>query len=223
MTSKQLTLDLGHRSTLGRQDFVVAPSNAEAVAWLDRWPDWPAIGVVLVGPPGCGKSHLLAAFASAHGAKTICAGDLRIPDVPGLVEHGPLVLVDDLSKDCDQDALFHLYNLAVQHNVGLVFAARQSASRLGLYLPDLASRLRALPHIEIKAPDDALLSGIIVKQFSDRQITLTPDVLGYLLGRMERSFDAARQMVDALDQASLASGKAVTIPLARKVLDSLSP
>ena len=216
--SRQLTLNLGHRPALGRQDFVVAASNDQAVAWLDRWPDWPAIGLMLVGPPGCGKSHLLAAFALAHKAQIVSAPTLRIPDVPHIIEGAKLVLVDDLDKSADQDALFHLYNLAVQHNVGIVFAAHHSASRLGLYLPDLESRLRALPHVEIKAPDDDLLASVIVKQFSDRQISLTPEVLTYLLGRMERSFDAARRMVEALDQASLAEGKPVTIPLARKVL-----
>ena len=135
-----------------------------------------------------------------------------------MVDRGELLLLDHVSKECDQDALFHLYNLAVQHNVSMVFAAQHPASRMGLYLPDLASRLRALPHVEIQPPDDDLLVGVIAKQFGDRQMAVSPDVLAYLLGRMERSFDAARQVVAALDQASLAQGKAITVPLVRQVL-----
>ena len=217
MSGQQLPLDLGHRPALGRQDFLVADSNAQAVAWLDRWPDWPAIGLMLVGPPGCGKSHLLASFALAHGGLMVEASTLKVPDVPHKVARARMVLVDHVSKECDQDALFHLYNLAVQHNVGLVFAAQASASRLGLYLPDLASRLRALPHVEIQAPDDALLTGVIAKQFGDRQIAVSPDVLNFLLTRIERSFDAARQAVAALDRESLASGKPITVTLARRL------
>lgn len=198
---------------------MVAPCNAQAVAWLDRWPDWPVAGLFLVGPPGCGKSHLLAAFALAHGAGVIKAAELRVPDVPHAVDGHPLILVDDLNDQCDQEAVFHLYNLAVQQNARLVFAAEFPASRLGLHLPDLLSRLKALLHVEIGPPDDDLLAVVIAKQFSDRQLSITPEVLTYLVGRIERSFDAARRVVEALDQAALAQGRAITIPLARQVLD----
>ena len=197
---------------------MVAPCNAQAVAWLDRWPDWPDHGLFLAGPKGCGKSHLLAAFAAAHPARIVAAEELRIAEVPAVLDGIALVLVDDLSPDCDQDALFHLFNLGRQQAVSLVFCAVRPAARLGLTLPDLSSRLRALPHVEIGPPDDDLLTVVIAKQFSDRQIAVAPEVLTYVAGRMERSFEAAGRLVDALDRAALSQGRAVTIPLARQVL-----
>ncbi len=219
MTSRQLTLDLGCRRAVGRQDFVVAGCNAEAVAWLDRWPDWPAPGLVLVGPSGSGKSHLLAAFAQAHHGMLMAAELVAVDHLPDQLGTTKLVLVDDLaSPGCDQKALFHLYNWSVQNGICMVFASDRPAAHLGFTLADLNSRLKALPHVEIGTPDDDVLMMVLAKQFSDRQITVTPEVLTYLVGRMERSFDAARRMVEALDQASLAQGRAVTIPLAKQVL-----
>ena len=222
MGDAQLALDLGHRPALGRDDFLVAPCNAQAVAWLDRWPDWPSHGLVLFGPPGCGKSHLLAAFAAAHageGALLRPAADLTPAAVPDLVAAARLLLVDDLDGLADETALFHLHNLAREAGRFLVLAAALPPAHLPLRLPDLASRLRALPAVGIGAPDDAVLAAVIVKQFADRQLAVGEGVVSYLVGRMERSFAAARAVVEALDRASLAERRAVTVRLARAVLE----
>ena len=222
MADAQLPLDLGHRPALGRDDFLVAPCNAQAVAWLDRWPDWPSHGLVLFGPPGCGKSHLLAAFAAAHageGALLRPAAGLTPAAVPDLVAAARLLLVDDLDGLADETALFHLHNLAREAGRFLVLAAALPPAHLPLRLPDLASRLRALPAVGIGAPDDAVLAAVIVKQFADRQLAVGEGVVSYLVGRMERSFAAARAVVEALDRASLAERRAVTVRLARAVLE----
>jgi DnaA regulatory inactivator Hda len=218
----QLAFDLGHRPALGRDDFLVAPCNAEAVAWLDRWPAWPAHGLVLYGPPGCGKSHLLAAFAAAHeaeGATLLAAADLTTARVPALVEGGRLLLVDDLDRLADEAALFHLHNLAREAGRFLVLAAGRPPAHLPIALADLASRLRALPLVGIGAPDDSVLAAVMVKQFADRQLAVAEGVVPYLVGRMERSFAAARALVEALDRASLAEHRAVTVRLAREVME----
>jgi len=214
----QLTFDLGRPPAFGRDDFLVAPSNAEAVAWLERWPDWPSPGVALYGPPGCGKSHLLAAFAAAHGGRVMPAAALTVQAVPGLIEASPVVLLDDLEALAEPAALFHLYNLAREAGRFLVVAGRQPPARLDLGLADLASRLATLPVLAIGAPDDALLAAVIVKLFADRQIRVGADLVTYLVGRIERSFAAAGQVVEALDRAALEAGRPVTVPLARRVL-----
>ena len=218
MNAGQLPLDLGHRPALGREDFLVSGCNALAVEWLDRWPDWPAPGAVLVGPSACGKSHLLAAFAASAPARLVSARALTSEDLPHLVEDTRIVLVDDVSAQADPALLFHLFNLCRQHAVHMIFAARMPVAQLGLTLADLSSRLATLPHLQIGAPDDALLTAVMAKLFADRQLAVGPDVLSWAVGRMERSFEAARALVDALDRASLAQSRAITIPLARQVL-----
>ncbi|MGE5476199.1 MAG: HdaA/DnaA family protein [Bacteroidales bacterium] len=224
MSDTQLALDLGHRPALGRDDFLVAPCNAEAVAWLERWPDWPAHALAVFGPAGSGKSHLLAAFASHHGLGQVVstmAGALTVDAVPKLVVHASVVMVDDLDHLADETALFHLWNLTKETGRWLVLAGRAAPARQEVCLPDLRSRLSATPAVGIGAPDDALLAAILVKQFADRQLRVGEDVVAYVLGRMERSFAAARQVVEALDTASLARRRAITVPLARAVLEKM--
>lgn len=224
MSESQLALDLGHRPALGRDDFLVAPCNAEAVAWLERWPDWPAHALAVFGPPGSGKSHLLAAFASHHGLGQVVAteaAELTVESVPKLVLHASVVMVDDLDRLRDETALFHLWNLTKETGRWLVLAGCAAPARQNVRLPDLASRLAATPAVGIGAPDDSLLAAILVKQFADRQLRVGEDVVAYVLGRMERSFAAARQVVEALDAASLARRRPVTVPLARAVLEKM--
>lgn len=224
MSETQLALDLGHKPALGRDDFLVAPCNAEAVAWLERWPDWPAHALAVFGPPGCGKSHLLAAFASHHGlgqVVSVTADKLTVDLVPKLVVNASVVMVDDLDKLADETALFHLWNLTKETGRWLLLAGRTAPARLRVRLPDLASRLNATPAVGIGAPDESLLGAIFIKQFADRQLRVGEDVVIYLLGRVERSFAAVRQTVEALDAASLARRRPISVPLARAVVEKL--
>lgn len=220
----QLALDLGHRPALGRDDFLVAPCNAEAVAWMERWPDWPSHALALYGPPGSGKSHLLAAFSQFKGAGTVVAvsaATLTVDAVPDLVDAAQVVAVDDLDRLGDETALFHLWNLTKESRHWLLLAGRLAPARQKVHLPDLRSRLAATPSVGIGWPDDSLLAAILVKQFADRQLRIGEDVVTFLLGRMDRSFAAVRAVVDALDKASLAHRRPVTVPLARAVLERM--
>jgi DnaA regulatory inactivator Hda len=224
MSEAQLAFDLGHRPALGRDDFLVAPCNAEAVAWLERWPDWPAHALAVYGPPGSGKSHLLASFALHHGAGQVVStrAPLLTPEgVPALLAAARVVAVDDLDLLADEAALFHLWNLCKETGRWLLLAGRSAPARLKVVLPDLRSRLSATPAVGIGVPDDALLAAILVKQFADRQLRVGEDVVSFVLSRMDRSFAAARAVVEALDAASLAHRRAITVPLARAVLEAM--
>lgn len=213
----QLPLSLGHRPALADEDFLVAPGNAEAHAWLARWPDWPGPGLVLFGPQGCGKSHLLAAFAARRGTAVVSAASLDTATVPELLGGRMVVVIDDLNSLRDEAALFHLYNLVREAGRHLLLASREPPARLPIRLPDLRSRLNALPAVGIGAPDDALLAAVMVKLFADRQVAVGEEVVAYLLGRIERSFAAVGEAVDALDRAALAGKRAITVPLARTI------
>jgi chromosomal replication initiation ATPase DnaA len=213
----QLALDLGHRTAQGGGDFLVAPSNATAVAWLDRWPDWPGPALVLEGPAGSGKTHLGHVFAARTGARLIAPAELCVALVPDLVGAARAAVLDD-AEAAEEEAFLHLHNLLAEGGGHLLVLARRPPARWGIALADLRSRLIAAPVATIAAPDDALLSSVLVKLFADRQLGVGEDVILYLLAHLERSFEAMQRAVAALDQAALAAHRRVSLALARDVL-----
>ncbi|KAA0575349.1 DnaA/Hda family protein [Azospirillum sp. Sh1] len=221
----QIPLDLGHRTAMGCEDFLVAPSNADAVAWLDRWPSWPAPALTLFGPAGCGKTHLSQVWRARSHAVVTRGDALDSGGVPSLLAPANAVVVEDAEmvagKPEREEALFHLYNLAREQQGHLLLLSRKAPSRWRTRLPDLRSRIKGAPAVEVRPPDDALLAAVLVKLFADRQLRPGMEVITYLLARMERSLDFARRLVAALDHASLAAHRGVTVPLAREVLSDL--
>jgi chromosomal replication initiation ATPase DnaA len=214
----QLALALGHAESHAREDFLAGPSNATALGLIERWPDWPERTMLLVGPSGSGKSHLAAIWAGMAGARLLAARALDSADLPSSLATGALVL-EDLAEDrFDQRALFHLLNLAREERAFVLITARSAPAGWRLEVPDLASRLRALPVVTVTAPDDALLRAVIVKLFADRQLAVDESLVTYLATRIERSFAAARAAVDALDREALRLKRPVTRALAGELL-----
>jgi chromosomal replication initiation ATPase DnaA len=220
--SRQLVLDLPLRTALGREDFLVTPSNAAAVAMIDSYPDWPHHGVVLVGDGGSGKSHLLEVWRQASGARLISADQLSSEPPDRLLETGALAIDNAPGDALDERALFHLLNLTRQTGSHVLIASVLDPAQWRVQLPDLASRLRALAVARLDPPDDALLRGVLVKHFADRQIAVEEPVISYLMLRMPRSLDAARAIVGELDALALAEKSAVTRALAARVLQHMT-
>lgn len=220
--AEQLGLNLPGVPALGREDFLVAPSNALAVALIDAWPDWQAGKLVLTGPLGSGKTHLAHVWAARSGARLLPAAAIGEADIPALAS-GP-VAVEDVSEIAGSEpaetALFHLHNLALANGQTLLFTGDAALAAWPMALPDLKSRLQGAASAELAPPDDTLLAAVLAKQFADRQIAPPASVIAYLVSRMDRSFAAARHIVEQLDQASLGRRKPITRHLARTVLDT---
>ena len=201
---------------------MVTQSNALAVGLLDRWPDWPDRRLLLIGPEGAGKSHLARIWAAEAGATPVVPAEVTAEAAPDLATL-PLVLEDvDAalgSGGLAEETLFHLLNACLTSGRGLLMTARRAPADWGVRLPDLSSRLDAITPAPIDDPDDALLSMLLVKLFDDRQLRVRPALIGYLLGRMERSHAAARDLVARLDREALARRVPLDQRLAREVLD----
>jgi chromosomal replication initiation ATPase DnaA len=215
---RQLALGLGHAESFAREDFLSSPSNAAALAMIERWPDWPAPAMVLIGPEGCGKSHLAAIWAETAGARFLAARSLAGEALPGALATGALVVEDIAPEALDERALFHLLNLAREEHAFVLFTARTAPSGWTIGLRDLASRLRAVPVVTLGAPDDALLRAVLVKLFGDRQLAVDESLIGYLAKRIERSVAAARAIVAELDREAMRQKRPLSRPLAAEVL-----
>ena len=220
MTSaKQLTFDLPHRDALGREDFVVGQCNEEAVAVIDRWPDWPANRFLLLGPAGSGKSHLAAVWRTRSHAAHIRAADLAQSDISAALAKTALLIEDGHSLG-DERPLFHLLNGAAEARLDLLITADRRPALWAITDPGLLTRLQSMPVVSLEAPSYDVLGHVLKKLFSDRQLAVEDDVIAHLLVQMERSFEAARRIVAALDSAALHSHRRISKRLVNETLQS---
>lgn len=214
--NRQLAFDLPARQAFLRGDFFASPANAAALAAVEGGQDWPAGKMVLTGPAGSGKTHLAHIWASATGARLIEAVDLVGTDLPTLAATRAVGVedADRIAGDrAAETALFHLHNMLAGTG-RLLITATTPPRDWGMVLPDLKSRMQAAALTRIDPPDDALLSAVLVKLFADRQIAVPANLIPFLVLRIERSIDAARDVVAKLDGLALALGRPVTRALA---------
>lgn len=215
---RQLALDLASEPRFGEEDFLVSPSNEAAYAMIESWPNWSAPALLIVGPAGSGKSHLAAIWAARAGARTVAGAALGLADLPALGAAGAVLVEDAEHAVAAESALFHLFNLLREGNGALVLTAKSPPDAWGLTTPDLLSRLRLAPMAEIAPPDDALVRAVLVKLLVDRQLIVDTALVEYVALRLDRSLDAARRFVDALDREALARGRRITRAMAGEVL-----
>jgi len=218
--TQQYPLPLPHREAMGADDFLIASGNREAIAWIDKWPDWPAHCLAIYGPAGAGKTHLAHVWQTKSGGRFTAADSLG-------ADHGAFaqgnVIVDDAEAiggdPAKERGLLHLYNMLREAKGFLFLTGRHAPAQWRINLPDLRSRLAAAPAVALAPPDDELLSALLVKQFGDRQLNVGIEVIDFILPRITREPGVVRDLVNRIDRASLAEGRKITIALAKRVLE----
>jgi chromosomal replication initiation ATPase DnaA len=193
-------------------DFHLSDANRAAYDAVMQTPRWSGYGMRLCGPAGSGRTHLAHLWAAQEGARFIAAPENA---------QGPHLVLDDAFRIRDEAALFHLLNRVrgEKGRILLVFDETPLAQRFTL--PDLLSRLNALPQARITQPDDALLAAVLAKQLSDRQLRVAAEVVDYLLPRLPRSFADVRDFARMLDAEALSRHRSITPALARELLARL--
>lgn len=209
----QLPLPLATPPALGRADFIVAPGNAEAVAFIDSFPRWAAPAAALYGPPGSGKSHLVNAWAQMSGALVVPAASLDRAFL-GTLEQGRAVAVEDVEQRAGDDHLFALF----QHIGPMLLTGATPPPAWPATLPDLVSRFGSLLAFPLWAPDDALLAALTRKLFTDRQLAVPDSVIMSIVTSVERSPAAVRDFVARADARALAQKRPVSAALVSDLL-----
>lgn len=216
----QYPLHFEPRAEYAVEDFLISDANRAALTLVREWPNWAGPSAAIWGPEGSGKTHLAHIWAARADARILSLADFDALAMDDLASQRRFVL-DFGSTDApqpDERRLFHFLNIMREAQGALLIVARAAPSRWAIALPDLSSRLKALPAANVSSPDDGLFAAVLAKQFADRQLVVDGEVIMYLAHRSERSFAAARTLVAKLDQAALASRRPIGKRLAREVL-----
>lgn len=218
----QLLLNLGHRSSFEKEDFLISACNRDAISWVDMWKDWPASALVIYGSPSCGKTHLAYVWKKISEGMVVDSSLINEEKVKEIIEQEKPVAIDGIdslieNKDYET-MLFHIYNGLKEKNIPLLLTMRIPPVRQNFHVKDLASRIRSLPSAHISDPDEDLLSALLAKMFSDRQINVGFDVIEYTVKRMERSFERAYEIVNIADKTAMISKRPVTVSIMRDIL-----
>jgi chromosomal replication initiation ATPase DnaA len=218
--SGQMAFDLPVGNFVGRDDIIEGPANKTALEMVDRWPHWPGNLVILAGPIGSGKSHIASIWAGR--------ADARCVNMNAIAQLGEdranwrsLLLEDAEVNGINETELFHVLNAKRAANATIIITSRSWPSSWGIELADLNSRLRAAQLVELGEPDDELLRKVLFKLFADRQLVVEPQLVDYLVVRMERSLEAAHKIVERLDSMALAQNRKITRHLAGEVLAAM--
>jgi len=215
---RQLALPLPAASPFEAEPVLADGSNAEALAWLARPEAWPQRRLALHGPAATGKSLMLRGLAGRRGWPVLAGPALRgLPEVPA----GPGLALDDADCMAEEAALLHLLNLCAERGQAVLLAGRAPPARWPVTLPDLRSRLRAMPAVGIRPPGDGLLAALLRRHFARRQLRVEDGVQAFLLARLPREAAAIAEAAARLDRAALALGGRVTRALARATLADL--
>ena len=192
----QIPLDLAPEPAFTFESFIAAPSNAEALGLLKAWPQWPAPAMLLVGPEASGKTHLGEAWlARSHS-----------------------VFLDD-AHTRTEEALFGFINRSLRGEIpGLLLASRVPPGDWGVQMPDLRSRLSAMPKLVLHEPDDESLRPIARALFERRGRVVPEDVVDYLMRHAPRDVPELRRTIGEIDDAAQAARADVTKAFVAKVL-----
>jgi chromosomal replication initiation ATPase DnaA len=211
----QLVLPLETRPALGREDFIVAPGNREAVAFVDAFPNWPALTAALIGPESSGKSHLAAAWAKRANAEIVEAAAL---DENFLKTEMAAVVIEDIDAQAPDRARDGVLFALLERGGPVLFTGREPPSQWSAVVPDLTSRYRAMLSFALWEPDDALLGALARKLFADKQLIVPDAVIEQMIRSLERSPGAIRDFVARADEKALSEKRPVTTALIREIL-----
>jgi chromosomal replication initiation ATPase DnaA len=217
----QLALPFGSRPALGREDFIIAPCNEQSLRFIERWPDWPARAAAIFGPRDSGKTHLARIFCNLSGAPLLSAPELATFDLGEWPPDGAIAVeLEDWIADPERER--RIFALLERPSGTVLLTGRAPPRQWTTSLGDLRSRFDSLLAFPVWAPDDTLLSALVRKHFSDRQLAVADNLVRQLLLHVERTPQAIAAFIARLDERALAEKRPVGERLVMELIQSES-
>ena len=213
----QLLLKFPSRKGYSKEDFYVSSSNNEAFKLIESWPKWIKKAVNIFGPVGSGKTHLTSILKNKTSLITI-ESDKLDDEIFFKFKLKEVLIIENLNENISENLLFSLYNASLQDNKYLLITSKKPINKLNFKLPDLLSRLHSTTIIGIDLPSDELISVILSKNFSDRQIEVEKKHIDYIIKRIDRSYEKISQFISTIDKYSLKKSSPFSLKLIKEVL-----
>ena len=217
MSENQLFIKFENIKDYKKENFFVSTSNLEAFEILNSWPKWIKKFINLYGEKYSGKSHLARIFESKSTCLNISEKDFT-EEILIKFKTKQSLIIEDYKNNISENLLYSLINIVEQENKYLLITSEKPINEFNYKLNDLVSRLNNFLYIKLGAPDDELIYALIVKNFSDRQITIDKKLIDYIIKRIDRSYESIFVFISKIDQLSLQKGEPINLEVIKKVL-----
>ena len=217
-SDNQLLINLDFKKDYSNQDFYVTKSNSDAYNLINNWPKWIKRTVNLYGEKYSGKTHLSKIFQEKTSCISIKSEEFS-NDTLTKFKTKQAIIIEDYSQNISENLLYSLINAVEQENKYLLITSLISINRFKFKLNDLISRINNTLYIELQKPDDELIYALIVKNFSDRQISIDKKIIDYIIRRINRSYKDIFMFIYNVDQMSLKRGKPINLSIIKKILE----
>ena len=215
--NNQLILKFPKNKVYLKEDFYVSSSNQQAYDFINSWPKWIKRIANIFGPPGSGKTHLASILEKKTSTLTIHSDTLNDKTFFEF-KTKEAIIIENLNEKILENLLFSLWNTALQDNKYFLITSTKPIYTYKFKLPDLKSRIKSCVNIGIKLPSDELISVIIAKNFSDKQVKIEKKHIDYIIKRIDRSYEKISHFISLLDKYSLKKGSPFSLKLIKEVL-----
>ena len=216
----QLLLKFPSKQAYLKEDFYVSSSNNEAFKLIESWPKWIKKTVNIFGPQGSGKTHLISMLKNK--TSTIDVDSNQVTDqIFFEFKLKEVLIIENLKENISENLLYTLYNVAQQDNKYFVLTSREPINKFNFKSMDLKSRVNSTTIIGIDLQSDELISVILSKSFSDKQIKVEKKHIDYVIKRIDRSYEKISQFISTIDKYSLKKGSPFSLKLIKEVLNMI--
>jgi chromosomal replication initiation ATPase DnaA len=217
----QLLLDFDYKQNFKDDDFYVGQSNYFAFELIKKWPNWEKNFLNISGEKYSGKSHLVDIFLKKFKGIKIDTNQLNNDNLKIIKPHQNIVL-ENLDLQINEKLIYSLFNIIDQDNKFLIITSTYPITEINFKLEDLRSRTKNCILAKIENPDDELMFALILKNLSDRQITLDKKLIDFIIKRIERSYGKIFEFIYKIDKISLKKKKSIDFKIINEALEDLS-